>query len=179
MNFNATNIRLQYNDKMQAEIILSTKGNMTTQADIQALREVIDKGKELSVEIKQYRVKRSLDSNAYLWLLLNEMASILKTTKDELYIEVLSRYGVFTHLVVKENVVDRVKAEWKAVRELGKVSINGKDGVQLQVFFGSSTYDTKEMSTLINGVVEEAKELGINTVTTRELELMSSAWGIK
>ena len=179
MIFKCDNIRLQYNDKMQAEIILSTKGNMTTQADIQALREVIDKGKELSVEIKQFRVKRSLDANAYMWLLLNEMAAVLKTTKDELYMQMLDRYGVYTHIIVKENVVERVKTEWKIVRDLGKAMVNGRIGIQLQCYFGSSTYDSKEMSKLIEGVVDEAKELGINTVTKRELELMSSAWGIK
>lgn len=175
--FKANKIKIQYDENRNAEIVLSTKENI--QSDIEALKNIIANGKELSVEIKQYRQKRSLDSNAYMWLLLNEMASILKTTKDELYLQVLDRYGVFTHLIVKKNVVDRVKAEWKAVRELGKVNINGKEGVQLQVFFGSSTYDTKEMSRLIEGVVQEAKDLGINTVTTRELEIMKNAWGVK
>jgi hypothetical protein len=176
MKFIADNIKLQYNDKMQSEIIISTKGNAFI--DVEEMKAIINKGKELVVEIKQYRQRRSLDSNAYMWLLLNEMATILKTTKDELYIQVLDRYGVFTHLVVKENVVDRVKVEWKAVRELGKVNINGKEGIQLQVFFGSSTYDTKEMSKLLEGVVSEAKELGINTVTPKEMELMHKNWGV-
>lgn len=177
MKFKANKIRLQYNENRELEIVLGTKENIF--AEIVELKNIIANGKELSVEIKQYRHKRSLDSNAYMWLLLNEMASILNTTKDELYLQVLDRYGVFTHLIVKENVVDRVKAEWKAVRELGKVTINGKEGIQLQVFFGSSTYDTKEMSKLLEGVVSEAKDLGINTVTPREMELMNNAWGVK
>ena len=168
-------IRLQYDENKEAEIVLKAKGNI----QIQELKDIIGKGKQLVVELKQYRVRRSLDSNAYLWVILNEMAAILHTTKDELYIEVLSRFGVFTHIVVKENVVDKVKQEWKAVRELGKVNINGKEGVQLQVFFGSSTYDTKEMATLIDGVVQEAKDMGINTMTPREIELMNQQWGGK
>ena len=175
MKLKANKIRIQYTEDRQAELVLTTKENI----HIEDLKEIIAKGKELSAEIKQFRAKRSLDSNSYLWVLLNEMAAVLKTTKDELYIQVLDRYGIFTHLVVKENVVDRVKAEWKAVRELGKVNINGKEGIQLQVFFGSSTYDQKEFSVLLDGVVSEAKELGINTVTSRELELMNSQWGVK
>lgn len=175
MKIIANDIRIQYDENREVEIVLKAKGNI----EITELKEIINKGKELVVEIKQYRQRRSLDSNAYMWILLNEMATILKTTKDELYIQVLDRYGVFTHLVVKENVVDRVKAEWKAVRELGKVNINGKEGVQLQVFFGSSTYDTKEMSKLLEGVISEAKELGINTVTPREMKIMNNAWGVK
>jgi len=107
------------------------------------------------------------------------MANVLHTTKDELYLRVLGDYGVFTHLVVKENVVERVKNEWKLVKELGKVIINGKEGIQLQVYFGSSGYDTKEMCTLLDGVVQEAKELGINTATPQEIEAMNNSWGAK
>ena len=177
MKLKASKIRVQYNEQMESEIILTTKDYIKN--EIEELKNVILNGKELTVEIKQYRHKRSIDSNAYMWLLLNKMASILNTTKDEVYLQELSRYGIYTHVVVKENVVARVKAEWRTVIELGKVNINGKEGIQLQCYFGSSTYNSKEMSTLINGVVQDAKELGINTVTNKELELMSSAWGIK
>lgn len=176
MKIKSNKIRLQYNEDRQPEIVISTKENI--QAEVEQLKAIILQGKELSVEVKQYRAGRSLDSNGYLWVLLGEMASVLKTTKDELYIEILSRYGVFTHLVVKENVVARVKAEWKLVKELGKVVINGKEGIQLQVYFGSSGYDTKEMSTLLEGVVSECKEMGINTVTPTELNRMKSQWGV-
>lgn len=177
MKLKASKIRVQYNEQMESEIILTTKDYIKN--EIEELKNVILNGKELTVEIKQYRHKRSIDSNAYMWLLLNKMASILNTTKDEVYLQELSRYGIYTHVVVKGNVVARVKAEWRTVIELGKVNINGKEGIQLQCYFGSSTYNSKEMSTLINGVVQDAKELGINTVTNKELELMSSAWGIK
>ena len=173
MKFKATNVKLQYNEDRQAELVISTKENI----HIDDLKEIIAKGKELSVELKQYRVKRSLDSNSYMWIIISKMASILNTSKDELYLQMLQRYGIFTHVIVKENVVDRVKAEWKTVIELGKVVIGGKEGTQLQCFFGSHTYDSKEMSVLINGVVSEAKELGIETISKNELERMKSAWG--
>jgi hypothetical protein len=143
----ANKIRLQYNENREPEIILSTKGNI--QAEVEELKQIVSKGKELSVDIKQYRHKRSLDSNAYLWVLLSEMADKLKTTKDELYLEMLSKYGVFTHVVVKPAVMERVKLEWKTVRELGEVTINGKTGIQLQCYFGSSTYPS---STLVPGM---------------------------
>ena len=159
------------------EIVLSTSQNV--QAEVEELQDIISKGKGLTAEIKQFRHKRSLDSNSYLWVLLSEMANVLHTTKDELYLRVLGDYGVFTHLVVKENVVERVKNEWKLVKELGKVIINGKEGIQLQVYFGSSGYDTKEMCTLLDGVVQEAKELGINTATPQEIEAMNNSWGAK
>ena len=159
MQIISNNIRLQYNEAREPEIILTAQGNI--HAEIDRLKQVINKGNKLSVEIKQFRHKRSLDANAYMWLLLSKMAEVLHTTKDELYLQVLDRYGVYTHVVVKPNVVDKIKQEWRTVRELGEVKVNGQTGIQLQCYFGSSTYDTKEMATLIDGVVSECKELDI------------------
>ena len=108
---------------------------------------------------------------------MQKIAEVLHTTKDEVYLEMLSRYGVFTHIIVKPNVVDRVKAEWRTVRELGEVTINGKTGIQLQCFFGSSTYDSKEFSVLLDGVIHEAEELGIETLGQAEADRMIKEWG--
>jgi len=172
MKLKVNNIRKVYTENNETEIIITTKENI----NIDDLKLIIANKKELSVEIKAYRKKRSLDANSYLWVLLNKQAAVLNTNKDELYIQALSNYGVFTHIVVKANVVERVISEWKTVRELGNVTINGATGVQLMCFFGSHTYDTKEMSVLINGVVSECKDLNIETVTPLELERMNNAW---
>lgn len=173
MKFKADNIRVQYTELMKSEIIFTTKERI----NIEELKKIVEKGKELSIDAKVYRVKRSLDSNAYLWVMLSKMADVMKTTKDELYLQVLDRYGVYTHIVVKPQAVSRIKAEWKVVRDLGEVTINGTTGQQLQCFFSSSSYDSKEMSVLINGVVEECKELGIETISSNELDRMKLAWG--
>jgi hypothetical protein len=167
------NIRRQFDEQGNTEVVLSAKGKL----DISDLKEIIAKGKELLVEIKQYRHNRSLDANAYMWVLLSKMADVLHTSKDELYLEMLGRYGVFTHIVVKPNVVDRVKQEWRTVRELGEVKINGQIGVQLQCYFGSSTYDTKEFSVLLEGVISEAKEIGVEVISEEEKNSMLQEWG--
>jgi hypothetical protein len=174
MKIKANNIRLIYTEHGKAEIILSTD---QSRIDISPLKEVVAKGKALAVEIKQYRQKRSLDANAYLWVLLQKIAEAVNSSKDEVYLQMLERYGVFTHIVVKPHMVDKVKQEWRTVRELGEVTVNGKTGMQLQCFFGSSTYNTKEMSVLIDGVVSECKELGIETMTPDELAGLKNEWG--
>lgn len=130
----------------------------------------------LSISIKQHREKRSLDANAYCWVLLQKLAEVLETDKDSLYEEMICKYGVFTHLIVKPSAVERVKEEWRAVRELGEVIVNGKTGIQLQCYFGSSTYDTKEMSVLIDGIVRECQDLGIETLTPEEIADMKRKW---
>jgi len=158
-----------------AEITLTTDDR---RIDISRLREATAKGKQLSVEIKQHRKRRSLNANAYLWVLLGKMAEVLRTDKDELYLMMLERYGVYnTHIIVKPHV-EQVKAQWRTVRELGEVTVNGQKGIQLQCYFGSSTYDTKQMSVLIDGVVSECQELGIDTLPPDEIQMMKNQWGL-
>jgi len=145
---------------------------------VDEMKKLIQNNKDLfSLEIKPFKKKRSLDANAALWQILNMMAAKLDTTKDELYIEMLDRYGVFTHIVVKPNVSERVKKEWRTVRELGLIKVNGKEGMQLQCYFGSSTYNTKEFSTLLDGVISEAKELDIDFISKEDRNLMIEQWG--
>jgi hypothetical protein len=177
MRMFCTAIRLQYTDD-STELVLTLQGDRkAAQNGIQELREVLANGKLLQAEIKQYRKHRSLDANGMLWAILQQMAEALNTSKDELYIEMLSRYGVFTHIIVKPNMVEKVKQEWRTVRELGEVTVNGQTGVQLQCFFGSSSYDSKEFSVLLDGVVSDAKELGVEVMTPAEIESLKQAWG--
>ena len=133
--------------------------------------------KKLSVKAVKHRERRSLDANAYLWVLLQKMAEALQRDKWGLYLEKLGEYGVFTHIIVKPHMVEKVKEAWRTVKELGEVCVNGTTGIQLQCYFGSSTYNTKEMSVLIDGVVSEAKEMGIETLSPAELERMKTEWG--
>ncbi len=161
-----------------SEIILTlTDDRQQVMREFDEVNQTIEKGKLLSVEIKPYRQKRSLNANAYLWVMLDKLAVALNTTKDELYIEMLDRYGVFTHLIVKPEAVERVKSEWRTSRELGEITINNKTGVQLQVYYGSSSYSVAEMARLIDGVVSECQDIGIETLPPDELESLKNLWG--
>lgn len=154
---------------------------LTVNADKNHIGELIRKANEkpYTVEIEPLKKKRSLDANSALWQMLTKMAEVLHTTKDELYLEMLDRYGVSTFIVVKPNAVDKVKQEWKTVREIGEVTINGKTGIQLQCFFGSSTYDSKEFSVLLDGVIQEAKEIDVPFISSEEKARMLEEWGKK
>lgn len=159
------------------EFTLLVKGNADIAVAKRTANELKTKNKKFLFEVKEDRAKRSLNANAYLWALLDQMANALNTSKDEVYLQMLEYYGVFTYLAVKPSVVDRVMQEWRIVRNLGEATVNGKKAIQLQCYFGSSTYDTKEMSRLLDGVVSEAKLLGIETMTTSEIELLKQQWG--
>ena len=126
MNIICSSIRLQYDSNRKAEIVLSTN---LDRIDITKEQEIISKGKMLACDIKQHRQKRSLDANGMLWAILQQIAEVVDSTKDELYLLMLERYGVFTHIIVKPNVVEKVKQEWRTVRELGEVTVNGQTGI--------------------------------------------------
>lgn len=125
----------------------------------------------------QYREKRSLDANAYLWVQLQKMAEVLRTDKWSLYLQMLKRYGQFTYIVVKPNAVESVKKQWRECEEVGEVDVNGTKAIQMLCYYGSSTYDAKEFSILLDGVLSEAKDLGIETLSSGELERMMEQYG--
>ncbi len=165
---------LATDDRGNTKITFIVNEKLKVREEYNELRDL----EKVSVEAKKFRNKRSLDANAYLWVLLQKIAEAIgNITKDDLYLEFLGKYGVFTHVIVKPEAVDRTIQEWRTSKVLGEVTVNGKKGVQIQCYFGSSTYDTKEMSKLIDGIVSECKELGIETLTPDELERMKQEWG--
>ena len=140
--------------------------------------EKIKNCEKLRVKVSQYRNRRSLDSNAYLWVLFQKMAEVLRTDKWSIYLQMLKKYGQFTYIVVKPAAMEAVKKQWRECEEVGEVDIHGEKAIQMLCYYGSSTYDTKEMSNLIDGVVNECKELDIETLSSEELNRMKSQWGV-
>jgi hypothetical protein len=130
---------------------------------------------KLSIEIKPYREKRSLNANNYCWKILTEIGNVLRASKDEIYLMMLKRYGqselisVLSHIPIEHYV--------KYYEEAGESKLNGKMFTHYRVYKGSSDFDTREMSIFIDGVVSEAKELGIQTETPDEIARLKSLWG--
>ena len=130
---------------------------------------------KLSIEVKQYREKRSLNANAYAWLLIGKIADVLRASKDEIYFRLLKRYGqselisVLSHIPIEHYV--------KYYEEAGESELNGKMFTHYRVYKGSSEFDSREMSIFIDGVVSEAKNLDIQTETPEQLAKIKSLWG--
>lgn len=160
--------------------ITTNQINITFAANenILAEYEKIKDCEKLRIKAVKYRNKRSLDANAYFWVLLQKMAEVLHTDKWSLYLQMLRRYGQFTYIVVKPHAVEGVKKQWRESEEVGEIEVNGEKAVQMLCYYGSSTYDTREMTILIDGVVSECEELEIETITPEELRQMKERWGI-
>lgn len=139
-------------------------------------------GAKLTVMVKKYRKKRSLDANAYSWVLLDKMAKVIGSTSEEIYEEMLRRYGYPLYDEDEKPVIISLKSGIDIsaldihLKLIGEGHVQDKLFKHYKVIRGQSTYDTKEMSTFIDGIVSEAKELGIETLTPYELERMKAAW---
>jgi hypothetical protein len=142
---------------------------MTGKAE-EIIKWLFNQDREKLFDISEHKEKRSLSANGLLWSCLGEIASALRTDKWDVYLQMLKRYGTYTYICVKPNKVDAVKAQWRECEELGHVSINGQDSVQMLCYFGSSTMNTKEFSVLLDGVISEMKEMGIPTPAEKDLD---------
>lgn len=142
---------------------------MTGNAE-QIIKYLFQQDREKLFDITEHKEKRSRNANSLLWACLGEIASALKTDKWEVYLQMLKRYGQFTYICVKPTAVEGVKKQWRECEEIGHVNINGQDSVQMLCYFGSSTYNSKEFSILLDGVVSEMKEIGLETPADREME---------
>lgn len=159
-------------DWASGETIISfTCNEKSALSDVDKLKE-----KKLSIKAVQFREKRSLDANAMLWACLGEIAAVLRADKWEIYLQMLKRYGKYTYICVKPNVVDAMKAQWRECEEIGKIDINGKEAVQMLCYFGSSTYDTKEFSVLLDGVISEMKEIGLQPPASGDMKRALEQW---
>ena len=143
--------------------------------DFKAMVDEMKDIEKLSIEVKQYREKRSLNANAYAWKLIGEIADAVRAGKDEIYLKLLMRYGqselisVLSHVPIGNYV--------KYYEEAGESKLNGKMFTHYRVYKGSSEFDTREMRVFIDGVVSEAKGLGIQTETPNQIAEMKSRWG--
>ena len=130
--------------------------------------------KDKIFKIEEYKEKRSLNANNYVWKLITEIGNILRKSKEEVYIQMLKDYGQSEVISIASSISP--KGYFKYFEEIGRSTLNGKEFVHYKIYKGTSEYDTKEMSIFIDGVVQEAEQLGIETKTPKQLEELKRMW---
>ena len=133
----------------------------------------LDSEKEYVLTVKEYKAKKSLSSNAYFWVLCGKLAEKTHIGSTEIYKRLIKEIGGNNTLVcVQEECVDALCKHWSAkglgwVTEVVDSKLNGCKNVFL--YYGSSLYDTAQMSRLIDLIVQECKQQGIETMTPQEI----------
>lgn len=165
-------ISIDFNGNMTVSFPIEKESKSVVKAFFDKLANLKDK---LIIEVKEYRKSRSLNANSYLWVMLNEMGNVLKTSKEEVYFEMLKRYGQGGVVKIPHNMAGMFERAYKYHEKHEKLQDEEK-ATYYRFWVGSSEYDTREMSILIDGVVSECKELGIETMTPAELQLLKEGW---
>ena len=172
MKIKAQSIRVLLTLDGKSEYILTSQDKPTAE-----LNDLTDK--ELSVEIKPYRARRSLDANAYCWVLCQKLSEKLNCTKEDVYKEAIRKAGQFDFIAVTDKATEQFIRAWQS-KGLGwyAEALESKiDGCKkVMVYYGSSVYDSKEMAHLIDYIVSECKEQGIETLPPWEVERLKKEW---
>lgn len=134
----------------------------------------------LRVKITRWSKKRSLDANAYCFVLIGKIAEKTGVPKDEVYREAVRNLGGnYDTVCIQNKAADALCEGWSHnglgwITERFPSKIDGC--VNVNLYYGSSTYDTKTMSRLIDNIVQDAKALGIETMTPAELMRLQEEW---
>lgn len=125
-------------------------------------------GRSISLSIDELKLGRTLTQNAYLWVIVGKIAEKLRRPKDEIYIKLLKDYGQS----VMVSVLSKDAASFEQKARYWELESKGDIRTVYRFIAGSSEYDTQEMKALLDGVIREAEDLGIPTLTTAEIEKM-------
>ena len=143
------------------------------------VRWLFNQDREKKFEIKEYKEKRGLRANSYCWTLIGEIANTIGSTKEDVYREYIKDKGIYRIITMSTTAVPTFIKVWEErglgwVCETSETNIDGLTDVV--AYYGTSTYNTRQMACFIDYVVQEAKELGIETLTPDEILKMKTAW---
>ena len=138
------------------------------------------KGLKLNLDITKYYNKRSLDANAYMWVLIGEIQKILNIPKEDIYKDLIKNIGDYEVIPIKDEAVEKFRNAWSKnglgwVTETTPSKLKGYTNVI--TYYGSSTYDTKSMARLIDLVIQECKQLDIETEPQEKIDNLIKMWG--
>jgi hypothetical protein len=142
--------------------------------------EELKTAEKLSIKVGKFKQKRSLDANAYCWTLIGKIAEKTKVPKEEVYREAIRGIGGNYDVVcIKEDAADSLRSAWErnGIGWQTEVMLSKLDGcTNVLLYYGSSTYDTEQMSRLISNIQQDCKALGIETRSKEEIDSLLKNW---
>lgn len=136
-------------------------------------------GKEINVEITKVNRRRSLDANAYCWVLVGEIAKKMHLPKNEVYRKAITESGVYTVHCIPDSMLKQVCEDWESFGlgfQTEQFPSKVKGCTNVICYKGSHFYDTAQMARLIDGLIHDAEALGIPTITPKEAERLVGMW---
>ena len=147
--------------------------------------EQLKKENKLNIELKKYREKRSINANNYFWKLLQELCDLADIETIEEYKRRVKQLGIFKRLKIMAQDVKTVEKIWTDRGIAWFCEIADKEYIGdtefkiINAYYGSSSFNTKQMSRLINDLVQDCKVYGIETKTPAEIKSLLESWDNK
>lgn len=132
--------------------------------------EVFDKfnGKDVNVDFKLWRLRRSGAANRYMWVLIDKIAKVQHLTKNEVYRNEIKEIGGTSEVVIVANrAVEKFCKSWEQ-QGLGwqtEIAFSDDENTDVIVYYGSSVFDREQMTQIIENLIFEAENMGIDTET--------------
>ena len=148
--------------------------------DLKQCYDDLNTAEKLSIKIDKYKKQRSLNANNYAWKLITDLAENQGIPKEEVYRHHIKEIGVCRQVEIDEKAVDTLIHSW-TLHGIGwfaeRLDYGEHEGfVLIDLYYGSSCYNTAQMSRLINNIVQDCEAVGIPTKTPDELANMLSLW---
>lgn len=159
-------------------LCLKVKETAQARAFVEKLKTLV-KQKLFQIEIKLYRQARSLNANAYLWVLCEQLSEKLGIDKEDIYRRAVKESGLSQDLQLPNKAVPTMQRAWER-QGIGWFS-KKVDGVDentslIRFYYGSSCYNSKQMARLLDNIVQECHAQDIDTLTPSERALLCDKW---
>lgn len=122
--------------------------------------------------------KKSLTANSYMWQLADKIARKINATKNDVYKKAVREVGAYVEMAVRDEDIDNAVRLWETngIGWFAEPYHKGRGLTMLRFYQGSSVYDGEQMKRLIDYIVDEAKNLHIETMSTTEIERLKQLW---
>lgn len=145
--------------------------------------EEIENASELDLEVMEHKEKRRINANNYFWLMLQKLCNKQDLETIEEYRRRVKELGIFRIFRIEKENVKTFKKIWEEkgtawfVEEFDTEYVGNIEFKILHAYYGSSSFDKKQMSRLIDGVVQDCQAVGIETKTEAEIKSLLESWG--
>ena len=179
---NFKEFKLLESDSGECELVLSIPKEHKYAAKSIA-KDLRKEDAEYMVTFEKRKRKRSLDQNALMWALLTIYAQAQgggrrgSLQPEDVYMQMLSKYGVAEFIMTVPEAENTLKNAFRVIKKVDTRNYNAKEMAVFKCYYGSSTYDTKQMSDLINGIFDELAQLGIDAETNKQVQAYYQDWG--
>ena len=163
------------------QITFKTDEKIKAIAELASYIDSLEAGKVYTVTVEPQKKRRSLDANAYCWVLLDKIAAQLHESKEAVYRGYIKEVGGGSAVMsVKSEAVDKLCETWSnnGLGWQAETMPSADEGCTTVVlYYGSSSYDSAQMARLIDLIVQDCEIFGIETKDPAELERLVEKWG--